>query len=119
MHTHLYNSVKLISFKEGEIIINTENICDPNFSRIVARYVSKWTGRIWTISNSNSNIGKTLQEEDIINQQKEIDIMKKDPAVQEILNKFPGISIHSISPINETFDDKDEILTESKQSKGE
>ena len=102
-----------------EIIINTENISDPNFSRIEARYVSKWTGRIWTISNSNSNIGKTLQEEDIINQQKEIDIMKKDPTVQEILNKFPGISIHSISPINETFDDKDEILTESKQSKGE
>ena len=45
--------------------------------------------------------------------------MKKDPAVQEILNKFPGISIHSISPINETFDDKDEIMTESKHSKGE
>ena len=113
--------IKDISFeiKEGEIIINTENISDPNFSRIVARYVSKWTGRIWTISNSNSNIGKTLQEEDIINQQKEINIMKKDPTVQEILNKFPGISIHSISPINETIDDKDEIMTESKHSKGE
>ena len=118
MHTHLYNSVKLISFKEGEIIINTEKISDPNFPRVVARYVSKWTGRIWTISNSNSNIGKTLQEEDIINKQKEIDFMKKDPAVQDILNKFPGISIHSISPINETFDDKKDILNESKQLKG-
>ena len=73
MHTHLYNSVKLISFKEGEIIINSENISDPNFSRNVARYISKWTGRIWTVSLSNSNIGKSLREEDIIIHQKEID----------------------------------------------
>jgi len=117
LHTHLYNSVKLISFKEGEIVINTEKISDPNFSRIIARYISKWTGRIWTISRSDSNIGKTLQDEDIVNQQKEIEIMKKDPKVQELLNKFPGINIHSITPIGETIDEKNDILTKQKQSK--
>ena len=119
LHTHLYNSVKLISFKEGEIVINKEKISDPNFPRIIARYISKWTGRIWTITSSNSNIGKTLQEEDIITQQKEIEIMKKDPKVQEMLNKFPGISIHSITPIGETIDEKKDILTKQKQSKRE
>ena len=118
LHTHLYNSVKLISFKEGEIIINTEKISDPNFPRIIARYISKWTGRIWTISNSNSNIGKTLQEEDIITQQKEIKIMKKDPEIQNMFNKFPGISIHSITPIGEASDEKEDILTEQKKSEG-
>ena len=99
-------------------MINTEKISDPNFPRIIARYISKWTGRIWTISNSNSNIGKTLQEEDIITQQKEIEIMKKDPEIQNMFNKFPGISIHSITPIGETSDEKEDILIEQKKSEG-
>jgi DNA polymerase-3 subunit gamma/tau len=119
LHAHLYNAVKLISFKEGEIVINTEKISDPNFPRIIARYISKWTGRIWTITSSNSNIGKTLQEEDIITQQKEIEIMKKDPEIQNMFNKFPGISIHSITPIGETSDEKEDILTEQNKSEVE
>ena len=57
--------------------------------------------------------------EDIINQQKEIEIMKKDPEVKDILNKFSGISIHSITPIIETSDEKDNILTKQKKVKGE
>ena len=115
LHTQLYNSVKLISFKEGEIVINAEKISEKNFLRTVARYISKWTGRIWTISSSNSNIGKTLQEEEIIAQQKEIEVMKGDPEVNNILNKFSGINIHSIAPIIETSDEKNDILDKQKK----
>ena len=43
-----------------------------------------------------------LQEEDIVNQQKEIEIMTEDLEVKEILNRFSGVSIHSITPISET-----------------
>ncbi|MBL6675516.1 MAG: DNA polymerase III subunit gamma/tau, partial [Alphaproteobacteria bacterium] len=49
LHAQLYNSVKLISFKEGEVIINTSAIRDPHFNRNVAKFISKWTGRIWQI----------------------------------------------------------------------
>ena len=45
--------------------------------------------------------------------------MKKDPKVEEMLNKFPGISIHSITPIGETIDEKKDILTKQKKSKRE
>ena len=119
LHTHLYNSVKLISFKEGEVVINVEKNLDLNFSRTIAKYISKWTGRIWSISHSDSNIGKTLQEEDIINKQKEIEIMKKDMKVQEILKKFEGVSIHSITKIEETSDEKDNFPTNKKHLKRE
>ena len=118
LYTQLYNSVKLISFKEGEIVFNVEKISDSNFSRTVARCISKWTGRIWTVSTSNSNIGTILQEEDIINQQKEIEIMKNDPKVKNILNKFPGVSIHSITSISETSEKVDETIKQQK-TKGE
>ena len=77
MHAQLYNSVKLISFKEGEVFINTGAIRDQHFTRNIAKLISKWTGRIWQIHSSESNIGSSLSEEDIVNQQNEIKIMKK------------------------------------------
>ena len=63
---------------------------DPQMPRTIARLVSKWTGRIWQVSNSSSNIGQTLYEEDVINHQKEIELMKNDPDVKLILDNYPG-----------------------------
>ena len=101
----------MVSFKEGEVVINIKAISDPHFSRTIAKLVSKWTGRIWQVSTSTSNIGKTLYEEDLLEQQKEIQKMKNDPAIKNILEKFPGSRIHSITNIDETTEDK--ILTEN------
>ncbi|MDC0217207.1 DNA polymerase III subunit gamma/tau, partial [Pelagibacteraceae bacterium] len=72
LHTQLYNSVKLISFKEGEVTINTSSLRDPHFNRNVAKLISTWTGRIWQIHSSDSNLGSSLSEEDVVNQQNEI-----------------------------------------------
>ena len=109
LHTYLYNNVKLISFKEGEVVINIKSVVDPHFTRTIAKLISKWTGRIWQISSSSSNIGKTLQEEDLIFQQREIERIKDDPEVKTILDSFPGVKIHSITEINETSKEKDLI----------
>ena len=113
LHTYLYNNTKLISFKEGKVVINAEKVTNPNFSRTVARFVSKWTGRIWQVSNSTSNVGQTLYEEDVIKQQKEIELMKNDPDIKLILDKYPEATIHSITPIGETGDEK----IDNKESK--
>ena len=42
MHSLLYNNVKLVSFREGEIILNTESISDPHFTRTIAKFISKF-----------------------------------------------------------------------------
>ena len=105
LHTQLYNSVKLISFKEGEVVINNKLIRDQHFNRNVAKLISKWTGRIWQIHSSDSNIGSTLSEEDIIDQQNEIKTMKNHPEVKKILEALPGLSIHSITDITDTVDE--------------
>ncbi len=104
-HTQLYNSAKLISFKEGEVTLNISAINDSNFNRNVAKLISKWTGRIWQIHSSDSNIGSTLSEEDVINQQNEIKIMKNHPEIKKILETIPGLSIHSITDITNTVDE--------------
>ena len=118
LHTNLYNNVKLISFKEGEIEINSSSISDKNFNRSIAKLISKWTGRIWQVSSSTSNVGQSLYEEDLIQEQKEIDQMKDDTEVKNLLDSFPGIKIHSITNIQETIAEEDEsIQTSTKKEK--
>ena len=104
LHTKLYNDVQVVSFKEGEVTLNTSKINDTGFSRTVAKLISKWTGRIWQIHSSTSNLGKSLHDEDIINQQKEIEIMKNHPEVKKILNEFPESKIHAITELGEIND---------------
>ena len=119
LHTQLYNSVKLISFKEGEVFLNTSAVKDQNFNRNIAKLISKWTGRIWQIHSSDSNIGTSLSEEDIVNQQNDIKIMKNHPEVKKILDAFPGLSIHSITDITDTVDETDKHNTDVKKKKKE
>ena len=109
IHSKLYNEVKLVSFKEGEVHINTSNISDKYFTKNIAKLISKWTGRIWQINNSTSNLGKSLYDEDIINQQKEIELMKSNISVRKILTAFPKTKIHSISDLTEA-NSNDEII---------
>ena len=109
LHTKLYNDVQLVSFKEGEVTLNTSKINETGFNRTVAKLISKWTGRIWQIHSSTSNLGKSLHDEDIINQQKEIEIMKNHPEVKKILKEFPESKIHAITELGEINDDEADI----------
>ena len=109
LHTYLYNNAKLVSFKEGEVIINVKSIADSNFTRTIAKLISKWTNRIWQVSVSTSNVCRSLYEDDLIQQQKEIKVMKNDPEIKNLLDSFPGITIHSITNINQTTEEKKSI----------
>ena len=115
LHTQLYNLVKLISFKEGEVIINASAIKERHFNRIVAKLISKWTGRIWQIHSSDSNVGSSLSEEDVVNQQNEIKVMKNHPEIKKILEALPGLSIHSITDITDTVDETIDETNSEKQ----
>ena len=117
LHTKLYNDVMLISFKDGEVVLNRENISDKNFNRTVAKLISKWTGRIWQIHSSTSNLGKSLYEEDIINQQKEIEVMKNNLEVKKILEMFPDSKIHSITELAEVNTNEEKINFDLKKEK--
>ncbi len=58
LHTNLYNNVKLISFKEGEIEINSSSISDKHFNRTIAKLISKWTRRIWQVAAALATLVK-------------------------------------------------------------
>ena len=117
LHTKLYNDATLISFKEGEVILNTEKISDNSFNRKVAKLISTWTGRIWQIHTSTSNLGKSLYEEDIINQQKQIELMKNNIEIKKILKEFPESKIHSITELTEVNSNEQITHTKIKKEK--
>ena len=117
LHTKLYNDATLISFKEGEVILNTEKISDNSFNRKVAKLISTWTGRIWQIHTSTSNLGKSLYEEDIINQQKQIELMKNNIEIKKILEEFPESKIHSITELTEVNSNEQITHTKIKKEK--
>ena len=52
---------------------------------------------------------KKLHDEDIINQQKEIEIMKNHPEVKKILKEFPESKIHAITELGEINDGETDI----------
>ena len=60
-------------------------------------------------------MGKSLNEEDIINQQAEIEKMKNHPEIKKILETFPGIKIHSITDIGETTDETSNEIKKEKE----
>ena len=113
IHSKLYNDAKLVSFKEGKVVLNIENVSDKDFIRTISKLISKWTGRIWQISSSSSNLCKSLYEEDLINQQKEIELMKNNTIIKKVLSEIPGSKIHSISELSESSDS----LTENNDKK--
>ena len=115
LHTYLYNNAKLISFKEGEVVIDSKFVADPHFTRTIAKLVSTWTGRIWQVNTSSSNIGKSLYEEDLIEQHKEIELMKNDIEVKKLLETFPGVKIHSITNINQISDENESLIELNKK----
>ena len=117
LHNKLYNDVSMVSFKDGEVVINTSKISDTSFNRNIAKLISTWTGRIWQVNSSTSNIGKSLYEEDIINQQKEIELMKNNSEIKKILKEFPKSEIHSITELSEVNSNEENIESEIKKEK--
>ena len=117
LHSKLYNDVKLIAFKDGELTINISRISDKYFTKNISKLISKWTGRIWQIKTSSSNLGKSLYEEDIINQQKEIELMKDNLLIKKILNAFPLTKIHSISDLTDVNSNEEKVYFNIKKEK--
>ena len=117
LYTKLYNEVKVIKFEEGKLTLNIERLSDPNLVKKIIKLISKWTGRIWTISLSDGKTGKTLAEEDIILKENKLENIKKYPDVKRILESFPNATIHSIEPLDDSSNIHKENKTHLRQEK--
>ncbi|PPR41066.1 MAG: DNA polymerase III subunit tau [Alphaproteobacteria bacterium MarineAlpha5_Bin12] len=117
LFTKLYNNVKKISFEEGKVVLNFEDVDDENFARQIKTLISKWTGRIWNVILSDNKTGKTLAEEDVIRKQKLLEEINNYPEIKKILSTFPGSNIHSIEKEGNSDNQKNKMKILKQEKK--
>ena len=117
LYTKLYNEVKVIKFEEGKLTLSIDKLNDQILVKKITKLISKWTGRIWTISLSDGKTGKTLAEEDIILKENKLESIKKYPDVKKILESFPDATIHSVESDSELSNMHQDNKTHLRQEK--
>jgi DNA polymerase III subunit gamma/tau len=93
---HLLNDARLVSFTPGRIEINLAPAAPANLAGRVGQMLSDWTGARWMVSVSREPGGPTLAEIRRNAQAAELDDVRAQPIVAEILEAFKGAKIAEI-----------------------
>jgi DNA polymerase-3 subunit gamma/tau len=91
-HT-LKNFVRLVQIEDGKLEISLEQGAPVNFAGTLGAKLSQWAGRRWIVVVSRERGGETLSEKEQNTQTQLKADVRNHPAVQAVLNAFPGAEI--------------------------
>jgi len=94
----LIEQVRLVRFKPGAIELNPLPTAAPDLLQELMRKLKAWTGRVWIISPSDQEGAESLGAQRRAREAREIDQVRAHPAVQEVLQHFPGARIAEVRP---------------------
>jgi DNA polymerase-3 subunit gamma/tau len=118
----LRTQVNLVSFEAGRIEWRQHGSAASDLAPKVARLLSEWTGRRWTVSVNNAETAQpTLAEQETNAELRRRQDAAEHPLVKAIMNAFPDASIEAVrepepepapEPMAEYFDPSvdDEML---------
>ena len=99
----LASTIKLkmrpVKFEDGCFEYQAKGHLEPNVTEKIARLLYDWTGIKWIIAESQGEAGHTLEEQDAMKLQAEIDEISTNPLVAEVLAQFPGAKVSVIEDI--------------------
>ena len=99
----LASTIKLkmrpVKFEDGCFEYQAKGHLEPNVTEKIARLLYDWTGLKWIIAESEGEAGHTLEEQDAMKLQAEIDEISTNPLVAEVLAQFPGAKVEVIEDI--------------------
>lgn len=104
LYSHLYNDVRLVSFKSGFIeVLPTEHI-PADFAARVGRHLSDWCGKPWRLSYASdaSASEPSLREQAMKARQQRLDYAASHPHIQKVMELFEGTEIIDVVEIEET-----------------
>ena len=113
----LLEQVRLVHFKPGTIELKPLSTAPRDLTQELMRKLKAWTGRVWIVAVSDEKgsdpLGLQRRERDA----REIETIRAHPAVQEVLQHFPGARIATVRPTAPqagvpTTDEDAEPLTE-------
>ena len=88
-----------VKFEDGLFEYQTKGELEPSVTEKIARLLHDWTGIKWIISEKAGEAGHTLEEQDAMKLQSEIDAISTNPLVAEVLAQFPGAKVETIEDI--------------------
>jgi DNA polymerase-3 subunit gamma/tau len=94
----LLEQVRLVHFKPGHIALNPLPTAAPDLLQELMRKLKAWTGRVWIVSTSDQEGAEPLGVQRRAREAREIDQVRAHPAVQEVLQRFPGARIAAVRP---------------------
>jgi DNA polymerase-3 subunit gamma/tau len=94
----LLEQVRLVHFKPGTIELKPLPTAPRDLTQELMRKLKMWTGRVWLVAVSDEAgsdpLGLQRRERDA----REIETIRAHPAVQEVLQHFPGARIATVRP---------------------
>lgn len=97
LHSQLYNHARLVSFKDGEVILNLLETGQSDLVEKLNRILRENTGKTWIVKKSTTDEGQpTLAQ---VAAEKEAKLKKEvseGPLVKSVLESFPGSKIERI-----------------------
>ena len=92
----LKNFARLVKLEEGRIEISLDAGAPLNFAGTLGAKLSQWAGRRWVVIVSRERGGETLAEKEEKSQAQLKADVRQHPAVQAVLNAFPGAEITAV-----------------------
>jgi DNA polymerase III subunit gamma/tau len=112
----LLEQVRLVHFKPGNIEINPLPNAPRDLAQELMRKLKLWTGRVWIVAVSDEKGADPLGLQRRESEAREIETIRGHPAVQEVLQHFPGARIAKVrrtaAPAVPNVQDEEEPLTE-------
>ena len=97
----LMEQVRLVRFKPGTIEINPLPQAPRELGQELMRKLKAWTGRVWIVAVSDEEGAVPLGVQRREREAREIETVRAHPAVQEVMQHFPGARIASVRPVVE------------------
>ena len=97
----LENNVNLISFKNRNIEISFNENLDNNFIKNLTYKLLDWTGERWIITLSKRIVSKTIKEVKKINENNDLEELKKSDRYKKAISLFPDLEIVNVKNLED------------------
>ena len=94
----LRDHVGLVSFAPGEVVLKPLKPLGPDFPRELAAAARQATGQNWQIRLTDEGGLPSLQQQEVMAEERMRAAVLEEPNVRALLDEFPDASLESIQP---------------------
>jgi len=106
LKVHLEEHVRLVRFEPGRLEIHLVEGSPPGLANELSEKLAKWTGRRWVVAVSREEGEPPIGEVRRQRMAAELAEIKAHPAVQALLDVFPGAEVKAVRPLTDPPQDE-------------